>query len=485
MGDNLKQKMVGALAWTSVDRFGQQIVQLVIGIVMARLLTPNDYGLIGMIMIFIALSSVLIDGGFGQALIRKIDANQTDFSTVFYLNLLVSVFIYIVLFFLSPQISSFFHQPQLTLISRILFLSIIFYAFYFVQYVLVVKELAYKSLAKVNISSTFFSGIIGIILAIKGYGVWALVVQQLSFHLIRLILFFIIRKWRPRLLFSFIVIKDFWSFSINLLGSSALNVIFNNIYLVLIGKFYPLKQVGYFTQANRLSETVNYSFQQILQGGSYPLLVQIQDDEERYRRVYKKMIHTISIFIFPLLFTLIAVSDSFIYILLSSKWMSSVILFQLLCLANIFTPFFGLNTSVLNSRGNSKESLYLELIKKSLILVSIIASFKFGITIMLISFVLANFISYFVSILFIRSNINYKLVQQLKDILPSLGLSLIVTIVIVFFKNIVAIENHYISFFLQLIIAFFIYLMFLIKFEQVLFSNIKNKVLLFLLKKKK
>jgi O-antigen/teichoic acid export membrane protein len=475
MSDNLKRKMLNALTWTTIDRFGQQAIQLVIGLVLARLLSPDDYGLIGMVMIFIALSSVLIDGGFGQALIRKEKANQTDFSTIFFLNLAISVFLYLILFFSAPLIAFFFHQPRLILISRILFISIIFNALYFVQFVLIIKEVAFKSLAKVNISTTIISGGIGIFLALKGAGVWALIFQQISYHLFRLILFFIIRQWRPIPVFSISVIKEFWRFSVHLLGTSLLNATFYNIYLVLIGKLYPLKQLGYFTQANKLSETVNFSFQQILQGGTYPLLVQIQDQEERYRRVYRKIIRSISIFLFPFIFTLIVVSRPLIAILLSGKWAASIPLFQLLCLANIFTPFFGLNISVLTSKGESKKSFQLELIKKGFILLSIFVCFIYGIITMLIGFVLANFIAYGVSMFFIRKSLTYHLRQQFFDIFPSLMVSLLVSIIVFLAKGIVH-HHMLILLLLQVTIALIIYILFVYVFDNNLFLKIKTYI---------
>lgn len=467
--------MLNALTWTTIDRFGQQAIQLIIGLVLARLLSPDDYGLIGMIVIFIALSSVLVDGGFGQALIRKEKATQTDFSTIYFFNLSVSVFLYLILFFSAPLISGFFHQPQLINISRVLFLSIIFYALYFVQYVIIIKEVAFKSLAKVNIAATIVSGGIGIFLAIYGAKVWALVIQQISYHIFRLILFFIIRRWRPIPVFSFTVIKEFWTFSIHLLGTSALNVIFYNIYLVLIGKFYPLKQLGYYNQANKLSETVNYSFQQILQGGTYPLLVQIQDQEERYRRVYRKMIRTISVFLFPFMFSLITIARPLITILLSEKWTASIPLFQLLCLANIFTPFFGLNISVLNSRGESKKSLQLELIKKGLILLSIFVCFLYGIITMLIGFIIANFISYGVSMFFIRKNLVYQLRQQFFDIFPSLMVSILVSFILFLTKGIVH-HNLVILLILQVTVALIIYILLVYLFDNKLFQKVRTYI---------
>ncbi len=476
MSDNLKQKMFKALTWTTIDRFGQQAVAFIIGLVLARLLSPDDYGLIGMIVIFTALSSVLVDGGFGQALIRKENASQTDYSTIFFLNLGISVCLYLILFFSAPLIAYFFKQPQLIKISRVLFLSIILYALCFVQFIIIVKEVAFKSLAKVNIAATIVSGGIGVCLAIAGAKVWALVVQQISYHLFRLILFFIIRKWRPTLVFSITVIKEFWAFSIHLLGTSALNIIFQNIYSVLIGKFYPLKQIGFYTQANKLSDTVHYSFQQITQVGTYPLLVQIQTQEERYRRVYRKIMRIISIFLFPFLMTLIIISRPLISILLTEKWTASILLFQLLCLANLFTPFYGLNISVLNSRGESKKSLQLELIKKGLILISILVCFLYGIVTMLIGFIIANYISFGVSMLFIRKNLNYHLKQQLLDIFPSFIVSVIVSAVVFMLKGLITGHNFLRLLLLQSIVALAMYVLIVYIFDYTLVQRVNSYV---------
>ena len=425
MGDELKTKMLKALTWVSIDKFGQQLAQLFIGIILARLLTPHDYGLIGVLMIFIALSSVMIDGGFGQALIRKQDATPTDFSTIFYLNLSISVLLYIILFFSAPLIASFFSQPQLVKISRVLFLTILFYAIYFVQYVVLNKKLDFRTLALINISSVVISGTLGIVLAFNGYGVWALVWQQIASQLIRAILFPILVHWRPIRHFSFQVIKDFWNFSIHMLGSTSLNVIFNHIYTILLGRFYPFQQVGYYAQANKLNETVNTASQQILLSGTYPLLVQIQDDTERLTRIFRKLTKSVSLLVFPLTIVLISIAKPFILVLIKEQWLSSVILFQLLLAANIFGPLYSLNISVLNARGESKKTLRIELIKKALILISVGLCFQYGISRMLIGLIIATYLSYFISIVYIRKILDLKLRSQFSDILPNLALSIL------------------------------------------------------------
>ncbi len=424
MGDELKTKMLKTLTWVSIDKFGQQLAQLFIGIILARLLTPHDYKLIGVLMIFIALSSVMIDGGFGQALIRKQDATPTDFSTIFYLNLSISGLLYIILFFSAPLIAIFFSEPELVKISRILFLTILFYAIYFVQYVVLNKKLDFRTLALINISSVVVSGTLGIVLAFNGYGVWALVWQQIVSQLMRAILFPILVHWRPIRHFSFQVIKDFWNFSIHMLGSTTLNVIFNHIYTILLGRFYPL-QVGYYVQANKLNETVNAASQQILLSGTYPLLVQIQDDTERLTRIFRKLTKSVSLLVFPLTIVLISIAKPFILVLIKEQWLSSVILFQLLLAASIFGPLYSLNISVLNARGESKRTLRIEFIKKTLILISLVFCFQYGINSMLIGLIIATYLSYFISIVYIRKILDLKLRSQFSDILPNLALSIL------------------------------------------------------------
>ncbi len=411
--------MIGALAWSSVDRFGQQLVQFAIGIMLARLLSPSDIGLIGVLTIFVALSTVLIDGGFGQALIRKQNVTKLDYNTIFIVNLAVSITLYVILFFAAPFIADFFSQPRLTKISRILFTSVIFYALYFVQIIMIMKKLDYKTLAFINIFSIFISGSIAAILAYYNFGVWALVGQQISFQVIRFILFTSIQHWKPSGLYSFSTIKEFWTFSIHLLGTITLNVIFNQIYTILVGRFYPLQQVGYFSQANKLNENVNGATQQILNNSTYPLFVQIQDDRERLVRLYRKISNYVALLVFPMVAVLIAVAEPFLVTLISDKWLSSIVFFQLLLLSGFFTPLYTLNISILNAKGESQKTLKLEMIKKSIILLSILLCFKYGINSMLIGLVIANFSSYLISMFFIKNSLNHFIGHQLFDIIPA------------------------------------------------------------------
>jgi len=428
MGDDLKQKMVSAMTWSTVDRFGQQAVQFIIGLILARLLTPDDYGLIGMVMVFVSLSTALVDGGFGQALIRKQNADETDYNTVFYLNIAISVSLYIILFFLSPSIANFFNQPQLINISRVIFIAILFNALYLIPVSKIVRNLDYKNGAKINIFSVTCSGIVGVSLALNGFGVWSLVAQQVLFHFVRMISFHFFVKWKPKAIFSFNVIRNFWSFSINLLGTYILNTIFNNFYMLILGKFYPKYEVGFYSQANKLSETTNSSFQSIFFGSTYSLLVKIQNDDERFRRIFRELARKISIITFPIMLVLIIVAYPLIFVLLTKKWIEAVPYFQLLCLGSLFAPLYGLNINALNSRGKSKVTFKVEFIKKVLILLSVVFCFHFGIITMLWGYVLACLIAYLISILYLKNDLNHYIKHQITDFIGCIGIGLFIAV---------------------------------------------------------
>ncbi|MDO9634671.1 MAG: lipopolysaccharide biosynthesis protein [Paludibacter sp.] len=408
--------MIGALSWSSINIGSIQIIQLVIGIILARILMPEDFGLIGVLYIFIGISTVLIDGGFGQGLIRKQDADQKDFSTIFLFNIFISICLYLLLYFTAPFIATFFSQPELTSLSRVLFLSVLLYPFYQIQLVQLLKQLDYKSIAIINIISVSVSGVLAATLALKGLGVWSLVYQQLAFHLIKAITFPFFLKWKPTLIFSVFTIQSLWRFSVPMLGQSVLNVIFNQIYLIIIGKFYPITQVGYFAQANKYSETVNVASQNIISSATFPLLAKIQNDKERTLRVYRKLITAVSTVTFPLVIFIFIAAEPIIITLITEKWMNSAILLQLLLIANIFNPMFTININILNAQGSSKKTLKLEIFKKSLILISILGCFRYGIEIMLAGFVVANILAYLISMVYIKQSLQHYYRHQILDL---------------------------------------------------------------------
>jgi O-antigen/teichoic acid export membrane protein len=470
MGDDLKKKMVSALTWTMVDRFGQQAIQLIIGLIFARLLSPSEFGLLGLVMVYMALSYVLIESGFTQALIRKKDANETDYNTVFYFNVIISLFLYLILFFTVPYIAFYFKQPQLVQIGRTVFIAIIFNAFCLVPTTKLTKALDFKTIAQVNIISIFLSGTSGLILAFMHFGVWSLVAQQVLFNFFRMVNFQIFVKWKPQRIFKFEVIKNFWSFSVNLLGTSILNVIFNNLYVLLLGLYYPIKQVGYYTQGNKLSETFNYTFQSILTSSTYPLFAKIQDDDERFRRVFREISKKVSIITFPIMIVLIVAAKPFILVLLTAKFLPSVPYFQLLLLAALFSPLYALNVSALNSRGKSKVTFRIEIMKKASILLSVIVCFKFGFIIMLWGYVIASLLAFIISTVYLKNDLTHFLKHQILDFVYCIFVGLFIAVFSYGLSFLI--YNFHILLATQIIVSAILYFLIIFLFYKDLYNEI-------------
>jgi O-antigen/teichoic acid export membrane protein len=267
-------------------------------------------------------------------------------------------------------------------------------------------------------------------MAFLGYGVWSLAVQLVVFHFFRMISYYFFVKWRPSALFSFSVIRNFWKFSIHLLGTAVLNVIFNYLFVIILGKFYQRSEVGYYTQGNKLNETFNFTFVSILVGSTYSLFAQIQNDDERFRRIFREIANKTSIITFPVMLALIAVAYPLIEVVWSAKFLPSVPYFQLLCLATLFSPLYTLNISALNSRGESKATFRIEIIKKALILLSIAVTFSHGIIPMLWGYALARSIAYLVSIIYLKKNLTHYIKHQILDFSKSLTVGLFIAVIL-------------------------------------------------------
>ncbi|MBO7159881.1 MAG: lipopolysaccharide biosynthesis protein [Paludibacteraceae bacterium] len=416
---DLKNKMLGALTWSSIDRVAQQGVQFLIGIVLARLLSPTDYGLMGMVMIFAGLSYVLVESGFNYALVRTKELKPEHTNTIFYTNLAISLALYLLLFFTAPYIAQFFNQPELTAIARVTFLAILFNACYLVPYALIGKELDYKSLAKINLSATLLSGIAGIALAYFQYGVWALVAQQTTYHFFRIFGFYFHTKWKPQLTFKWQVIREYSHFSSHILASSLLSVVFNNIYTFILGKLYPIKQVGYYTQAYKMSETANFTFLAIL-STTYNLFAQIHDQKERLCRILNTIQERAALIVIPITVLLIVDAHPLFYTLFGEKWMQSVPYFQLICAANLLTPMFQINIHALNAIGKSNVSFGIELGKRGLILGSILVGLHWNILGLLIGYAVACILSWGISCMEVKRQLGIHFGKQAWHITPAL-----------------------------------------------------------------
>lgn len=429
MGDNLKKTVFNAFKWSTLDRVAQQGVQFIIGIILARLLVPEDYGLIGMVMFFVQIAYVLVESGLGYALMRTPNITETHKCTVFYSNLIISLILYALFYFCAPSIAVFFNQPSITIIARITFLAIIFDALYIVPFNLLGRDLDYKSITKVNFGSTILSGLSGVIMALTGFGVWALVVQQTSYHGFRMILFHFYAKWKPQLLFSWQIIKGYASFSLHMLGTSMLTVLFNNVYTFLFGKLYPIKEVGFYTQGNKMSDTVNFTFISIL-GPTYSVFSKIHEQKERMVTILRSISQKVSIATIPISIFFIIVAEPLFYILFGTKWLDAVPFFQTICVANLFAPIYQVNIHAINALGLAKSTFRIELTKRILIVVSIVICLfaKSGMLTMLYFYVIACWLAFILTVYTIKKNLTIYYYHQLQDISRGILLSIVIGI---------------------------------------------------------
>jgi len=424
MEKTLKEKTTSALIWSFIDKFGQQIIYIVTGIVLGRTLSPDDYGLIGTLSLFIALSSIFINSGYGHALMNRMEFSQTEYNTVFYYNAASGFVLYAILFFCAPLISLFFKQPSLTLISRVLFLCLIFNSFVSIQNVYLTKKMNVKVLSRVNILALLIASIFSLIAALKGMGPWALVIQTLLNSFFGMILYWYYSEWRPTRSFDRSVLKRFFPFSSMVLLTSFITTVFNNIYSMLIGRIYSITQLGFYTQASKYQDIptglVSNTFRTIL----VPLLSDVNDDAERFKRILSKLIKTISLVIFPIMFGLILVAKQFFVILITEKWLASVPIFQILCFSGIFVSINTILQESILAKGRSKELLILEFVKKSVLVLLILITIQYGTIGLALGWSVSSLITLLISLWLSKKIIGYSVVDLIKDSYPYFLLSL-------------------------------------------------------------
>lgn len=477
----LKKQTIKGVLWSSIERFSVQGIQFILGIVLARILLPSDYGLIGTIAIFLSISQSLIDSGFSQALIQKKDTSENDYNTVFYFNLLASIGVYGILFFLAEPIADFFNEPILENIIKVVGLNIIFSALSIVQIAKLSKDLNFKLQTKATLTSVIISGSVGIYLAYKGWGVWSLVTQGLLRSCINTILLFILTRWKPKIIFSIKSFKELFSFGSNLLLSGLLNAIFNNIYLIIIGKFYNVKELGYYTRANQFQQLPSETITVILQRVTFPVLSSIQDQKKKIEIYYKKFIHFSAFIIFPLLIGLAVVASPLITIVLTDKWIQAVPFLQLLCFVGILYPIHAINLNILKVKGRTDLFLKLEIYKKLLIVITVLITFSFGVKALIIGQIICSIISLYLNTYYTGQLINYNFFSQIKDLIPVLLASIFMGIVIFF--SIFYVQSSLLKLILALVVGPISYYVFsfLFKFEEIkalnkLFIQLKDKI---------
>ena len=393
-------------------------------IIMARILTPSDYGLVGMIAIFIAVSQSLIDSGFSQALIRKRDRSEIDNSTVFYFNIAVGITLYLVLFLSAPAIARFYNEPLLTSITRVIGLGLLFNSLGVVQRAIFTTTLNFKTQAKATLIGAVISGIVGISMAYSGYGVWAIVAQQMANIVLVNIFLWVFSKWRPILKFSKDSFTSLFSFGSKLMISGLIDTLYKNMYLIVIGKFFRAQDLGYYTRAHQFSDFASSNFTGIFQRVSYPVLCTIQDNDRRLADVYRRLLKVSSFIIFPLMAGLAACATPLIDTVLTSKWIFAAKILQILCLAQMWYPVHAINLNLLQVKGRSDLFLKLEIIKKLIGVAVLCATLPFGLIAVCWGVLINSLLSLIINTHYTGRLINLGFLAQIKDLFPTLALSL-------------------------------------------------------------
>lgn len=446
---SLKKLTFNGLIWTFLDTFFVKALTFVAMILLARWLGPKEFGLIGMIAIFIALGTALTDSGMTNSLIRTKDSNEEDFSTVFYINLVMSLFVYTILYFTAPLIASFFNQPILIDIIRVYCLIFLIIAFSAVQLAILTKDMKFSQITKINFPSTLIGVAVGLYMGYNNYGVWSIVWMYLTTAGVKSILLWYFSNWKPKFVFSKEKFKIHYKFGYKLMLSGIIDIVFQNIYNIIIGKYFSVQTLGYYERAKQFSAYPSSTLSGVLGKVSYPMLSKIQDNEAQLANTYKKILRVSFFIIAPLMLGTAAIAKPLFLLTLGEEWMPAVLFFQILSLAMMLYPLHAFNLNILKVYGRSDLFLKLEIIKKVIIILSILVAFQFGVIGLVWSSVFTSFAALGVNMYYSSQLINYPIIEQIKDIIQTLLITLI-TVVLMYFTTIVVPDHFHI---LQIVLA--------------------------------
>lgn len=427
---NTKIKVINNLFWKLMERGGVQGIQFIVQIILARILSPNDYGIISLITIFISLANVFIQSGFNTALIQKKDLKEDDYSSVLYISLGVAIIVYVILFFASPFIANFYQISELRQVLRVLSLILFFGALNSIQNAIVARNMQFKKLFIVSVFSILISGIVGIALAYLGFGVWALVAQQISNQVsITFILWFTL-KWRPKLIFSINRVGNLFSYGWKLLVSSLIDTLYMNLRGLIVGKVYTSDMLAFYNRGEQFPQLIVNNINGSIQSVMLPTLSAEQENKKRVKELVRRSIVTSSFLIFPLMIGLAVVGEPLIKILLTDKWLPCVPFMQIFCLTYALWPIHTSNLQAINAIGRSDIYLKLEVIKKIVGIIILIISMFYGVYVIALGGLLSGIISSFINAYPNLKLLNYGYKEQIKDIFPSLVLSLIMGLIV-------------------------------------------------------
>lgn len=420
MQQSLKHKTTVGVVWSAVDRFAAQGIQFLIGLVMARLLMPSDYGTIALLNVFLAICQTFIDSGFGLALMRKKDCSEQDFSTVFIFSAIVSIVCYAILWVIAPLIARFYDLPILLAVTRVVSLNVIINALSNVPNAQLSISLDFRKKAFVTLITVVVSGSIGLWMAYNGFGLWALVYQTLIAGGIRTVLLFVCAKWLPKWQFSRVSFRELFSFGSKMLISGIIGNIYNNLSSIVIGKFYSSASLGVYGKANTLASYPSMQMTGVILNVAYPALAKIQDDVPRLIDAYRKMLRMSTFVIFPLMIGLAAVAKPFVLFVLGEKWAEMIPLLQIVCFALMWEPVNGMNINLLQVKGYSGLFLKIEVVKKLIGVFVLCITLPLGLKVICIGLLVISLLNLPINTYYTQKHFGYSFVAQLKDICPVL-----------------------------------------------------------------
>lgn len=426
---NVKEKTIHGMKWKLTENISIQVLQFAFGIVLARLITPAEYGMVGMVTVLIAISTSLIDAGFSDALIRKKDCTNIDFNTVFLMNISIAAVLYAILYFSSGFISSFYHLKELRVLTKVVSLNLIINSFGVVQNVRLIKNIQFKTMTKISFISSVSSSIVGVGFALMGYGYWSLVIKTFVYNLVRVSLLHYLNHWVPNLSFSMKSMKSMFNFGYKLTISGLITQLYQNIYYIVIGKYFSAATLGFYTRARGYCDMLSKNITSALQSVSYPVLCSINTDPERLKRGYRALIK-VSFYISCLLTVmLMGMARELILILIGFKWEQSISYLQIIGFSTMLYPLHAINLNMLKTLNRSDLFLKVEIIKRIMVIPAIVLGVMFGMKILLMLMVVYSIAAYFVNSYYSAKLLNYSSKEQIIDLIPTMILGGVVLFV--------------------------------------------------------
>ncbi|MGJ7024423.1 lipopolysaccharide biosynthesis protein [Petrimonas sulfuriphila] len=484
MSKNLRSRTVSGLFWSFIDSFAVQGIGFVVGIILARILDPSDFGLIGMMTIFISISQWFVSSGFGQALIRKQDCTQDDYSTVFLFNIIFGGILYIVLFASASFIAHFFNEPQLTPLIKVLGFSILITALTIVQRTQLTKKIAFKLQTRISVVASVTAGVVAIIMAYYNWGVWSLIVKTLIENGINSVLLWLYSKWRPSLIFSKRAFNELFGFGYKLMLRGLIYTIFNNIYYAIIGKYFSAAQLGYYTRAEQFSNLPSTKINKIVNRVSYPALSELQEDTVKLKHVYRKILISLVYITSICMIILAALAEPVVIILVGEKWRPSIEYLQLLSIIGLLYPLCDYNLTILKIVNQPSIILKLEIFKRLFSIPIIVIGVILGIKELLVGIIILTWVEFFVNSYFSGKYIAYSIPELLQDILPNISLAVVVGTGIWIYVQLSVVGNIY-----YLLLGLFIAMILIIVLSEIFrvkgYLYIKEVLIKELINKKK